>query len=79
MGHPPGVKNGTSGTSVYRFRPNFSEYGTADGVTVSAAPVNYYVRLSCKFDSSGNPSLDTTVSGDNQIGIGTTPTTWNLQ
>jgi hypothetical protein len=77
----PGVKNETSTNSVYRFRANYSEYAVVvvNGDTVSAAPVNYYVRLSCKFDGSGNPSLDTTVSGDNQVGMGTTPTTWNLQ
>jgi hypothetical protein len=77
----PGVQNGDSFQSVYRFRANFTEYATlADGVTVvSTAPVNYYVRLSCKFDANGNPSLDTSVSGDNQIGLGTTKTSWNLQ
>ena len=78
---PPGVENGDSFQSVYRYRANFSEYATlADGTTVASAnPVNYYVRLSCKFDANGNPSLDTTVSGDNQVGSGTTKTTWNLQ
>lgn len=75
----PGKQNGNSANSVYRFRANFSEYAVANGVTVSAAPVNFYVRVSCKFDASGNPSLDTTVAGDNQAGTGTTATTWNLQ
>lgn len=77
----PGVKNGTQANSVYRYRVNFSEYATlSDGKTVvSTAPLNYYVRISCTFDANGNPSLDTTVSGDNQIGLGTTKTSWNLQ
>lgn len=77
----PGVGSGNQAGSVYRYRANFQEYATLpDGTTtVSTAPLNYYVRLSCKFDASGNPSLDTTVSGDNQIGLGTTKTSWNLQ
>jgi len=77
----PGVQNGNSSNSVYRFRANFSEYATLDdGVTVvSTSPVNYYVRVSCQFDGSGNPSLNTAVSGDNQVGSGTTNTSWNLQ
>jgi hypothetical protein len=80
---PPGVANGNQANSVYRYRANFSEYATLpDGATVvSSSPLNYYVRLSCKFDSSGNPSLDTTYvgAGDNQIGLGTTKTSFNLQ
>jgi hypothetical protein len=78
---PPGVQNGDTFNSVYRYRANFSEYATlADGTTtVSASPVNYYVRVSCKFDANGKPSLDTSVTGDNQVGAGTTKLTWNLQ
>lgn len=76
----PGVASGTLAGSVYRFRANFSDVATlSDGVTTVSSPYNYYVRLSCKFDSSGNASLDTTVPGDNQIGQGTTKTSWNLQ
>ena len=76
----PGVKNGNSFQSVYRYRVNFSEYATLPaGTVISTAPLNYYVRLSCRFDASGNASLDTSVAGDNQIGSGATSTTWNLQ
>jgi hypothetical protein len=46
---------------------------------VSTGPLNYYVRVSCKFDASGNPSLDTTVTGDNEIGLGTTKTSADLK
>jgi hypothetical protein len=76
----PGASGGTSSNGTYRFRANFSEYAVdSNGITVSTAPVNFFVRVSCSFDSGGNAHLVSDVPNDNQIGTGTTKTSWNLQ
>jgi hypothetical protein len=38
----------------------------------------FYVRISCKKTSSGIQFIND-VAGDNQVGPGTTSTSWNLQ
>jgi hypothetical protein len=62
-------------TAVQRDRPT----SVQDKEPISVVPVNFFVRLSCSFDSSGAGHLVNDVPGDNQIGLGTTKTTWNLQ
>jgi hypothetical protein len=67
---------------VYRYRTNFSAYATLpDGSLASASPgFFFYVRFSCQFTGPGYVFVnDPNVPGDNQIGSGSTPTTWNLQ
>jgi hypothetical protein len=74
----PGVLD-TSTTTPVRVRFNFTAYAVdANGNTLSPN-INYFVTISCKNGSSGVAQLSTDVSGDNQIGMGTTKTTWNLQ
>jgi hypothetical protein len=46
--------------------------------TAISPSYNFYVRLSCTQTSSGY-QLVNDVAGDNQIGPGTTKTSWNLQ
>ena len=76
----PGRQGGTLANSPYRLRANFSEFATlSDGVTVISGPLNYFVRISCKFSSTGSPTLATSVTNDNRVGSGTTVLTWNLQ
>jgi hypothetical protein len=61
-------------------RYNFTAYAVGpDGVTQISPNLSYYVVISCVQGSSGVAQLSTVVSGDNQIGLGTTKTSWNLQ
>lgn len=65
-----------------RLRFNFTAYAVgADGKTKISPDVNFFVRLSCQNNSSGIAQLVSTidVQDDNQIGLGTTKTTPNLQ
>jgi hypothetical protein len=71
--HPPSVDGKT-----YRLRVNFSTYAAQPDGTAISPSYNFYVRLSCTQTSSGY-QLVNDVAGDNQIGPGTTKTSWNLQ
>lgn len=71
--HPPSIDGNT-----YRMRVNFSTYAALPGGTVISPAYNFYVRLSCTQTSSGYQFVND-VPGDNQIGPGSTKTTWNLQ
>jgi hypothetical protein len=66
------------GSNIYRYRGNFYEYATLpDGTTISSNN-NFYVRVSCVKTTSGYQFVND-LSGDNQIGSGTTKLTWNFQ
>lgn len=73
--NPPNVDGKT-----YRYRSNFNIYAALpSGTQISPAPgYAFYVRVSCTKTASGY-QLVNDVPGDNQIGPGTTPLTWNLQ
>jgi len=66
------------GSNIYRYRGNFYEYAALPDGTIVSSSYNFYVRVSCTKTSSGYQFVND-VSGDNQIGPGTTPLTWNLQ
>lgn len=66
------------GSNIYRYRANFYEYAALPDGTIISSSYNFYVRVSCTKTSSGYQFVND-VSGDNQIGSGTTPLTWNLQ
>ncbi|HEY6770655.1 MAG TPA: hypothetical protein VI386_38415 [Candidatus Sulfotelmatobacter sp.] len=75
----PGI-TGLQTTTPVRVRFNFTAYGVGpDGQTQISPSLNYFVRISCQNNSSGVAQLGTDVSADNQIGLGTTKTSWNLQ
>jgi len=62
-----------------RLRVNFTEYATdSDGIQVSPN-FNWFAAVSCTANSSGVVSFANDVTGDNQVGQGTTKTSWNLQ
>jgi hypothetical protein len=63
---------------IWRKRMNFFENAQLPNGTFVANEVGFYVRLSCKWGSSGN-TFATDVAGDNVLGMGTTNTSWNLQ
>jgi hypothetical protein len=65
---------------VYRYRTNFSAYATLPDGSVASPSFGYffYVRFSCQLTGPGYVFVND-VPGDNQIGLGSTPTTWNLQ
>jgi hypothetical protein len=73
--HPPGIDG-----NIYRYRTNFSAYATLPNGAVVSPSYGYffYVRLSCQQVGAGYVFVND-VPGDNQIGSGTTKTTWNLQ
>jgi hypothetical protein len=71
--HPPSVDGKT-----YRSRVNFSTYAALPDGTQISPNYNFYVRLSCTQSSSGYQFVSD-VAGDNQIGPGSTKTSWNLQ
>jgi hypothetical protein len=75
VSHPSGIDGIT-----YRYRTNLYTYATLpDGTPISSSPgYFFYVRLSCQWVGPGYVFIND-VPGDNQIGIGTTNTTWNLQ
>jgi len=76
----PGLHPSAVDGKTYRYRTNFSAYATlSDGTLISPSPgFFFYVRLSCQLTGPGYVFIND-VPGDNQIGIGTTNTTWNLQ
>lgn len=63
---------------ICRMRFNFREFATFEELQISDN-VDYFTRLSCAVNTSGVASFVNDVSGDNQIGLGNTPITWNLQ
>jgi hypothetical protein len=73
---PPGRQPATN--EIWRKRINFFENAQIPDGTYVANEVGFYVRLSCKWGSSGN-TFSTDVTGDNVLGMGTTKTSWNLQ
>jgi hypothetical protein len=63
----------------YRHRVNFETYTVGpDGIKISQT-IKFYVRLSCQTNSKGVGVFSQDVSGDNILGTGVTPLTWNLQ
>jgi hypothetical protein len=63
----------------YRHRVNFETYAVGpDGIKISKT-INFYVRVSCQSNSKGVGFFSQDVSGDNILGTGVTPLTWNLQ
>lgn len=61
----------------YRHRVNFETYAVGpDGIKISKT-INFYVRLSCQTNSNGVGFFSQDVSGDNILGTGTTPLSWN--
>jgi Bacterial Ig-like domain (group 2) len=71
-----------TGTTL-RYRVNFDGYAVlgkdSSTTKVSTQDLNFFIRTSCKKASSISVVLDSTYSGDNQIGIGSTNTSDNLQ
>jgi IPT/TIG domain/Abnormal spindle-like microcephaly-assoc'd, ASPM-SPD-2-Hydin len=63
---------------THRYRANFYEWAALPDGTRISPYYNYYVRISCKHTSSGYQFVND-VAGDNQIAVGETSTTWNLQ
>jgi hypothetical protein len=77
----PGIWDLQNTSTPVRVRFNFAAYAVGpDGTTQISPTINYFVRISCKNNSSGVAQLQTDASSsDNQIGSGTTPTTWDLK
>ena len=66
------------GTDIYRVRVNFVTYATLGDGRKITPNYSFYSRSSCQHPSSGW-AFSTGIAGDNQVGAGTTKTTWNLQ
>jgi hypothetical protein len=65
--------------NTYRVRLNFYAYATlGDGITRISPAYYFYVRLSCTRTAFGYQFVSD-VSGDNQVGSGTSSLSWNLQ
>ncbi len=77
----PGISALKDTSTPVRVRFNWTAYAVGpDGATQISPDLNYYVRLSCMNSSSGVAQLEFDASSsDNQIGLGSTNTTWNLQ
>jgi len=60
------------------YRINFYTYAALPDGTQISPNYYFYVRLSCTRNTFGYQFVND-VPGDNQIGSGTTPLTWNLQ
>ena len=74
----PGRNPNTVDGKAYRYRSNFYAYAALPDGTIISPNYNFYVRLSCTKTSSGYQFVND-IPGDNQIGLNTTPITWNLQ
>lgn len=76
----PGLIGLTTLSTPVRVRFNFTAHAVdASGNRISP-DVNYFARLSCMNNSSGVAQLKTDASSsDNQIGLGSTNTTWDLK
>jgi len=72
----PGV--GPAVSEVGRIRYNFAENAQLPDMTYVATELDFYVRVSCNWGSTGN-SFRNEFTGDNSLGTGTTKTSWNLQ
>ncbi len=78
----PGIPPDTTSFSVYRVRNNFHEYavlGSASSTKQVSNTLFHWARSSRGVDNNYNSVFNYDVSGDNQAGIGTTNTNWNLQ
>jgi hypothetical protein len=64
--------------NTYRYRANFYAYAALPDGTQISPNYYFYVRQSCTKTSVGYRFVND-VSGDNQIGTGTTNLSWNLQ
>ena len=79
LDHPGYYPFTGANNSPYRQRVNFETYVVdPDGDQISTK-INFYTRLSCQNNSNGVAFFSLDVPGDNILGTGTTPTTWNLQ
>jgi hypothetical protein len=74
----PGVAPGNVDGNTYRYRINFYTYAALPDGTRISPNYYFYVRLSCTRNTFGYQFVND-VPGDNQIGSGSTPLTWNLQ
>ena len=74
----PFVAPGNVDGNTYRYRLNFYTYAALPDGTLISPNYYFYVRLSCTRNSFGYQFVND-VPGDNQIGSGSTPLTWNLQ
>lgn len=76
------LQSGTPVGTILRLRANFDEYAVLGASTsttkVSTNDVLFFTRLSCR-QVSTSIALDTTYPSDNQIGLGSTKLTDNLQ
>jgi hypothetical protein len=72
----PGL--GPPDVNVYRVRLNFYAWAALPDGTRISPYLNYYVRLSCAWTGT-QYVFNNDVTNDNQIGSGTTLTSWNLQ
>jgi hypothetical protein len=76
----PGMYAENVDGNVYRGRWNFLAYAELPDGTVVSPDYYFYVRVSCQRTSTGVQFVnDPNIPGDNQIGIGSTPTTWDLK
>lgn len=76
-GHTLGLDPNAPLDSIARIRTNFRQWATIDGAKCSD-DLMWFSRLSIKKTLIGE-NLETSVSGDNVAGSGTTNLTWNLQ
>lgn len=76
----PGVDGSTvSANTTKRIRVNFQEYAVDSNGNQVSPNFDWFAAVSCTADSSGTVSFASDVSGDNQVGQGSTKTSWNLQ
>jgi hypothetical protein len=68
--------------TIVRLRSNFQEYAVIGSNTstavVSQSNLAFYARESCVMPANGIPTFSNSISGDNQVGSGSTPLTWDL-
>jgi hypothetical protein len=74
----PGIGPSLADGNTYRARLNFFAWGELPDVTAVSPNYSFYLRVSCQKTANGFVFIND-VPGDNQIGVGSTPTTWNLQ
>lgn len=76
----PGVMGLTvTANTTHRLRINFEEYAVDSAGNQVSPNFNWFAAVSCTANSSGVVSFATDASNDNQVGSGTTNTSWNLQ
>ena len=64
--------------SIHRARQNLKAWAEYNGV-IASDYFMWFNRTSVKKTSSSTTAVENSVSNDNQIGTGTTPTSWDLQ